>query len=163
MPRAPLRLDLAFLLPDEAHECPRCVDALIAIVAARPEISAVARQEEAGRTWLVVAAKEQGGEADIEQAIAAAAADLVRRVGHFSLPVGGGAHAQAAVHLAALLRGALGVIAAEVLSNGHSRVEYDRRLTNESDLLAVLRSSGVDFVPDEAGVAPSAAPPEIER
>ncbi|MCI3130763.1 HAD-IC family P-type ATPase [Phenylobacterium aquaticum] len=150
-----LRLNPSTLLSNEAGGCRRCIDALIRDVGSQPGVSSadIAR---AGDDSEVISVRFDGETTSAEQlgGIAReAGAALDAQFGHFSLPVGGGAHANAAERIVDRLREEPGVSQAVVGADGHSFVEYERHKTDEARLRAAIRTLGVEF---ESSAPPAA-------
>jgi Cd2+/Zn2+-exporting ATPase len=166
-----LELELAALLPDEADGCRRCVGALLRDLSKQPGVTSADVSEGEGGREAVCIRFDRGTTSaeELEQVARQATAALDARYGHFSLPVGGGAHASAAEQIVGRLRDEPGVSDAVVGADGHSFVEYDRQATDEARLRAAIQTVGIVFASSEpaelqtAPPAPGPPPPEAKH
>lgn len=142
---AKLRLDLPLILPGVDDAADRCVDRIVAALSGRPgiaEVHIVGVETESPQLCVhyepdVIALSR------VQELVRSVGAELSEQFGHLLVRGEASMHARAARSLAEKLRALRGVVEADAAASGVVRIEYDRRLVSEQDLLDELASMGV--------------------
>lgn len=143
---AKFRLELPLVLPGIDDQRDRCVARLIASLEGRPGISEVHLRQElptAGSELCLHYDPAELSLARLKEIVHTSGAEISARFGHLTLKTNSPMHARAARSIADSLRAAPGVMEAEVAPSGVVRLEYDRSVVSERDLLDKASRLGV--------------------
>lgn len=135
---AKLRLELPLVLPGIDDQRDKCVARLIASLEGRPGISGAHILPELPTTGPELCLHYDPAElslARVKEIVHSSGAEISARFGHLTLKTNSPMHARAARSIADSLRAAPGVMEAEVAPSGVVRLEYDRSVVSERDLL----------------------------
>lgn len=135
-------IELPELLSNVPDHRDHCVQRLIALLEAKPGIDQVHVKLNAGEPLICIHYDpEQQSLQRVRELAESAGAGLTQRFGH-ALMTAEPMHARVAQRLGEELRAIAGVLEAEVAPSGTARIEFDRDILSDEDLLDRLRRLG---------------------
>ena len=141
-----LKLELPIVLPDVPDARDDCVRTLVRMLRTKEGIFAAhVDPASAGKPAQLCVHYDprKVSLARVRELAVAAGAQISERIGHVVGIVSPALHARAASALAAQLRQARGVLAAEVSASGALRIEFDRARTDVTGLRGILTTHGL--------------------
>lgn len=132
-----LRLELSLILPNIEDEDDACIKRLQERLCGRPGVTNVhlVRPDEGAPQLCLHYDPTVLTLARVRELIHASGAEVTARYGHLTLRTRDSLHARAARSMADNLRDIPGVVVSDVGPSGAVRLEFDRTLTSETDLL----------------------------
>lgn len=147
------KLNLALVLPGDAHACEVCVKRLVESLQGRPGIveAHVDRTDATNPVLCLHYDSTAIRVKDIEARVAATGASLESRYEHLSIEVKGVGHERQARLVEEALAATPGVLhSAVAVGSGRAYLEFDPSLTNREMLVATLERVGVSPVREKA-------------
>ena len=151
-----LRLDIPLLLPEIPDSKDACVERLIADLKGRTGIEnahVMAADSATAAMLCVHYDPDVLSLSRIREIVRASGAAITERFGHALWEVKGITHQRRAQAVEERIRACKGVLEAEASATGTIRVEFDRSLVSENDILGVLAKMGIALAASEGSGA----------